>query len=485
MSVATAPPIHLEFAERTAQLGVACWCFDSGFNQTLSVPSTNVNRNDILAAAKSADIQSHGDATLYAIRDDFGTIVVDLGGTEDVHHVQLKQILRHYHEDLIARERDQRAIDGFNTQLSQSYEEVTLTFRMSKCLTETTDPHQAVQTLCDELRAVLNYGWVAVLFDDRDSVLEPLRGAVVRSGDLPCDEDEFAVLAKVIDPSAGRVLTRERNALSAKADSEVLAEKVSHGGTQIGLLLAGNRRGNDADVSSNELQLIDAMVGFLELFHQNAYRFDEQRRGFLGTLHALTASVDAKDPYTRGHSERVGLLASQLAAKLGQDAATVEATRVAGLLHDIGKIGVPEAVLTKPAKLTDEEFEAIKRHPVIGHQILKEIPSLAFQLPGVLYHHERWDGRGYPHGLKGEQIPLVARILGLADTFDAMSSNRAYRTARTRSHVLEEIRKSSGSQFDPQLVEPFVTMDFTEFDRVLGLSAPAPAPQAGPRLEAA
>ena len=140
---------------------------------------------------------------------------------------------------------------------------------------------------------------------------------------------------------------------------------------------------------------------------------------------------------------------------------------------DIGKIGVPEAILTKPAKLTDEEFEAIKRHPVIGHQMLAQIPSLAFQLPGVLSHHERWDGRGYPHSLKGEQTPLVARILGLADTFDAMSSNRAYRSDRSRPEVLEEIRKSSGTQFDPQLVEPFVTMDFTEFDRMLGWSAQA------------
>jgi HD-GYP domain-containing protein (c-di-GMP phosphodiesterase class II) len=471
MNIPSVSQIHSEFTDRAAQLGVACWCTDTELNVTLRPPMPDdISETDILAAARAVNCY---EPKLLVLQDDTGTIVANVGGALQPDFDRLKQILKNYHADLVRQDRDQRAIDGFNTQLSQCYEEVTLTFRMSKCLTESTDPHHAVQTLCDELRAVLNYGWVAVVFNDCESVLAPLRKSLVRSGDLPCPEPEFSALSALIDPSAGKVLTVGKNALATMARSEVLAQKVSHCNVPIGLLLAGNRGGNDVDVSSYELQLIDAMARFLELFHQNAFQFADQRRGFLGTLHALTAAVDAKDPYTRGHSDRVGLLASQLAATLGHNAETVEATRVAGLLHDIGKIGVPEAILTKPAKLSDEEFEAIKRHPVIGHEILSQIPTLAFQLPGVLYHHERWDGRGYPHGLKAEQIPLVARILGLADTFDAMSSNRAYRSARTRSHVLEEIRKSSGSQFDPNLVEPFVTMDFTEFDRVLHWSAQA------------
>jgi HD-GYP domain-containing protein (c-di-GMP phosphodiesterase class II) len=119
---------------------------------------------------------------------------------------------------------------------------------------------------------------------------------------------------------------------------------------------------------------------------------------------------------------------------------------IAGLVHDVGKIGVPEAVLLKPGRLTEEEFNWIRKHPGIGYRILKDIPQLKDILPGVLYHHERWDGGGYPQGLSGRQIPLVARLIALADAFDAMSSNRPYRPDLSREHVLDEILKCSGTQ---------------------------------------
>jgi HD-GYP domain-containing protein (c-di-GMP phosphodiesterase class II) len=142
----------------------------------------------------------------------------------------------------------------------------------------------------------------------------------------------------------------------------------------------------------------------------------------------------------------------------------VERVRIAGLVHDIGKIGVPEEVLRKPGKLTDEEFEMMKAHPAIGHHILQDIPQLADVLPGVLHHHERYDGRGYPHGLAGEDIPLMARIIALADSFDAMSSTRTYRAAMSRETVLTEIRRCAGAQFDPELAERFVKLDFRAYD---------------------
>ena len=139
---------------------------------------------------------------------------------------------------------------------------------------------------------------------------------------------------------------------------------------------------------------------------------------------------------------------------------------IAGLVHDIGKIGLPEAVLTKPGKLTAEEFAWIRRHPEIGHRILKDIPQLHDILPGVLYHHERFDGRGYPEGIAGDDIPLVARLISLADAFDAMSSTRTYRATLSRPDVLKEIVDCAGTQFDPELAPIFVTLDFSEFDRM-------------------
>jgi HD-GYP domain-containing protein (c-di-GMP phosphodiesterase class II) len=156
-----------------------------------------------------------------------------------------------------------------------------------------------------------------------------------------------------------------------------------------------------------------------------------------------------------------------MARSLGMTDEEVERYRLAGMVHDVGKIGVPEAVLRKPARLTDEEFAEIKKHPLVGYTILKDIPQMEPVLPGVLHHHERWDGKGYPHGIAGEAIPPLARVLALADTFDAMSSHRAYRKARPRKEVLEELLRCAGAQFDPALVGHFVALDFSEFDAAL------------------
>jgi HD-GYP domain-containing protein (c-di-GMP phosphodiesterase class II) len=145
------------------------------------------------------------------------------------------------------------------------------------------------------------------------------------------------------------------------------------------------------------------------------------------------------------------------------------------MVHDVGKIGVPEAVLCKPGRLTDEEFAHIKRHPQIGHDILKDIPGMADILPGVLHHHEHWSGGGYPHGLKADEIPVIARVLTLCDTFDAMSSTRSYRKALTREHILAEIVKCAGRQFDPELAEKFVKLDFAPFDAMLVQAVPQAA----------
>jgi HD-GYP domain-containing protein (c-di-GMP phosphodiesterase class II) len=145
----------------------------------------------------------------------------------------------------------------------------------------------------------------------------------------------------------------------------------------------------------------------------------------------------------------------------------VERIRIAGLVHDVGKIGVPEAVLRKPGRLTDEEFEQIKRHPRIGYDILRDIGPLGDVLPGVLYHHERWDGRGYPEGLTAGEIPLMGRLLAVADAFDAMSSDRSYRPALPREKVLREMIDCAGSQFDPELVPIFVKLDLTEYDAMV------------------
>ncbi|MBB5220056.1 ligand-binding sensor domain-containing protein [Treponema rectale] len=166
-------------------------------------------------------------------------------------------------------------------------------------------------------------------------------------------------------------------------------------------------------------------------------------------ISALVVAIDAKDQYTNGHSNRVSKYAVMIARKAGKSEAELERIFYAGLLHDVGKIGVPDSIISKPDKLTGEEFEVIKTHPVIGSEILKSITAVPEVVVGARWHHERWDGRGYPDGLKETGIPEVARIIGVADAYDAMTSDRSYRRHLTQSVVREQIEKGRGSQFDP------------------------------------
>jgi len=180
--------------------------------------------------------------------------------------------------------------------------------------------------------------------------------------------------------------------------------------------------------------------------------------GSFSTIQALAAAVDAKDPYTKGHSQRVARYAADLAAYLGMPESEVELIHMTGTLHDVGKIGVPDAILQKPARLTDEERAVIETHPVLGEVIVRKAPQLAATLPGVRHHHERWDGKGYPDGLAGERIPLMARILAVADTFDAMTSDRPYRSGMSVDEALEEIERQAGTQFEARLALMFVEL---------------------------
>jgi HD-GYP domain-containing protein (c-di-GMP phosphodiesterase class II) len=191
--------------------------------------------------------------------------------------------------------------------------------------------------------------------------------------------------------------------------------------------------------------------------------FTDLKELFIGSLRALTSSIDAKDPYTRGHSERVALMsrwiAEQLAKRGSLDDEQVHRVYLAGLLHDIGKIGIDETVLRKAGKLDDDEWQCIRRHPSIGASILRGIKQMRDIVPGVLHHHERIDGKGYPDGLKGNEIPLTARIVGLADSFDAMTSRRTYRDAMSVDAALAEIRKGLGTQFDETVGRVFLSRD--------------------------
>ena len=175
-------------------------------------------------------------------------------------------------------------------------------------------------------------------------------------------------------------------------------------------------------------------------------------------IQALSGTVDAKDRYTNGHSMRVAGYAAELSRRMGMDQQYQENIYYTGMLHDIGKIGVPDEIINKPGKLTDQEYDLIKTHPDIGSQIVKNISEVPGLYEGTRGHHERYDGRGYPDGLAGEKIPLIARIIAVADSYDAMTSHRSYRSPLPQQVVREEIQKGRGSQFDPAIADIMLGM---------------------------
>ena len=178
----------------------------------------------------------------------------------------------------------------------------------------------------------------------------------------------------------------------------------------------------------------------------------------LHVVHTLAKTIDAKDAYTNGHSERVAAYSREIARRYGYDEERLEELYVMGLLHDVGKIGVPDTIINKPGRLTDEEYMEIKKHPVKGAEILATITEMPKLVTGARWHHERYDGKGYPDGLKGEEIPEEARIIAVADAYDAMTSHRIYRDIIPQEHVKSEIENGMGTQFDEKFARIMLEM---------------------------
>lgn len=197
----------------------------------------------------------------------------------------------------------------------------------------------------------------------------------------------------------------------------------------------------------------------LLLLSKEKERLEIEQRLILASITSLCNALEARDSYTRGHSEAVSDIATKIAFQMGIGEGEIELIRLGGKLHDLGKIGVIDSVLLKPGKLTDEEFAIIKKHPVIGAEILRPVPSLAPIIPIVLYHHERFDGKGYPEGLQGSSIPLWARITAVGDTYHALTSDRPYRAGMPKDKALAIIQQVSGSQLCPDCVDVFIKME--------------------------
>jgi HD-GYP domain-containing protein (c-di-GMP phosphodiesterase class II) len=289
-------------------------------------------------------------------------------------------------------------------------------------------------------------------------------GTIARLADLFCDRAAVAPCVKndirTTDPVARAAGVRQ-----------LLMVPICTGARSFGWFVAVNRSaagrqwppspllqlGQD-EFGTWEASLLSAASTLIASHASNLDLIREKEHLLTNMVRTLVSALDSKDAYTRGHSERVALFSKRIAECMGYEPQAAEKLYLSGLLHDVGKIGVSDAVLRKPDKLTPEEFEEIKRHPDEGWAILKDLDQLRYILPGVLHHHEQVNGTGYPDGLKGERIPLDARIMAVADAYDAMTSDRAYRKGMPHEKAAEILRAGAGSQWDQQVVDAFFSI---------------------------
>ena len=395
----------------------------------------------------------------------------------------LAEMLRFLAESFQAVGKAEDQIEKVSTELAQTYEELVLLHKLSTNMKVTEPDANFLQMACDSLTAIVFVEGIAILVE-RNVENEPQLVVAAGSGLIDIDERMAAVLhsrlAEQINSGKEALLDSEvdapfrydwpdniKNIIAVPLFGKEKAESHFAGGTRdghciIGLMVAINRI-DKPDFDSIDVKLFNSVAGSCAVFIENGRLFTDLKELFIGSLKALTSSIDAKDQYTRGHSERVAFVSRWIAERLSAEELLEEEqihkVYLAGLLHDIGKIGIDEAVLRKKGRLTDEELDRIKKHPSIGAGILHSIKQMRDIVPGVLCHHERLDGKGYPGALAGEQIPLTGKIVGLADSFDAMTSKRTYREARTIEQAIAEVEKGIGTQFDAKVARAFLDSD--------------------------
>jgi putative nucleotidyltransferase with HDIG domain len=358
-----------------------------------------------------------------------------------------------------------REVRDLSLNLSATYEEISLIYRLTQNLKLTSKDEELAQLALEWLADVLPAESLAIQLRPTDRTATPggqerAQSLFLSHGPCPITGDELAAIVEHLQLVPGDrplIVNRAPTATDAWPWPEVrqlIVVSLVEGANCFGWLVAINRA-DGLEFGSVEASLLNSVAAILGIHSGNAELYQQQREFFAGVVRALTSAIDAKDPYTCGHSDRVARVAVRLAEELGCDRKQIDTIYLSGLLHDVGKIGIDDNVLRKPGKLTEAEFEHIKTHTEIGYRILSDIKQLDEVLPVVLHHHEQWDGQGYPRGLAAEQIPYLARIVAVADAFDAMGSDRPYREGMADEKLDSILRAGAGQQWDASVVDAF------------------------------
>ncbi|MGD0516805.1 MAG: HD domain-containing phosphohydrolase [Thermoguttaceae bacterium] len=360
----------------------------------------------------------------------------------------------------------QEETSNLSVHLTGTYEEISLLYRLTHNLKISKSDEELGQITLKWLEEVLPAKGLALqlipISDADKSVTHTARNStiLITHGDCPVDNEQFSALMQYLEvennlrPVVINRLITSREDWPYPAVRQMVVIPMAEGANLFGWLAVFNHL-TDAEFGTVEANLLNTVAAILGIHSGNIELYRQQSDLLAGFVRAFTSAIDAKDPYTCGHSDRVARIAVRLAKELGCDEQLLNTLHLSGMLHDIGKIGINDDVLHKPGKLSNEEFQHIKTHVEIGSRILRDLNNLKDVMPVVLHHHESWDGGGYPENLEGERIPLAARIVAVADAYDAMSSDRPYREGMSEEKIEQILHNGAGKQWDPEIIEVF------------------------------
>jgi len=360
----------------------------------------------------------------------------------------------------------QQEADSLSTQIASTYDEISLLYRLTQNLKLSQSNEDLGRIALEWMKEVIPAAGLVLQLapgSGGTASLAHVAGSqpmLLSCGECPINSVQFTALIARLGANPQRQPIVINRSTTAQPDwpcpeiRQMIAVALVEGEHVFGWLAALNHR-QGGEFGNIDASLLSSVAAIFGIHGGNLDLYRKRSELLVEIIHALTAAVDAKDPYTCGHSDRVARVAVRLAEELGCDAETVDSLYLAGLLHDIGKIGIDDSILRKVGTLSDDEYEHIKAHVNIGHRMLNDLVKLEDVLPVVLHHHESWDGAGYPSHLDAQQIPLSARIVAVADAFDAMSSDRPYRKAMPDETVDRILETGAGQQWDPEVVKAF------------------------------
>jgi HD superfamily phosphohydrolase YqeK len=349
----------------------------------------------------------------------------------------------------------QSEVIQLSSEIEQTYEEISLLHTLTQNLQISCGPVEVAQLCVSRMHGLIESAANIIWLEDKTT-----GSHFLIEGDIPFDEIGMArLIARFDDYDWARPLVKNRVQGSLLGSDYPGLENfvivpISRGSHRSGWIISCNLS-DDREFGSVEGSLLNSIATILGTHIRNIDLYQQHEDLLISFVRSLVSTLDAKDPYTRGHSERVALVSRRLGEHLNLPTDDLNDIYLSGMLHDVGKIGVDDRVLQKPGKLTNEEFDKIKEHPMIGYNILKGMKNLQKILPGVRYHHESYDGTGYPDGLRGEEIPLMARIMAVADAYDAMSSSRVYREGMPLDKLESIFRNGSGQQWDANIIDAY------------------------------